>query len=61
VAEFVNSKGNGRNFTWTDQGFTDTMNWPASKVTLVYIRVCADDAYTDTCQTSGKQLYNPYR
>lgn len=60
MAEFVNSKGNGRSFTWTDPGFTDKRSQPAGKVTLVYIRVCVDDAFADTCQASGK-LYNPYR
>jgi hypothetical protein len=56
----VNSKGNGLSFTWTDQGFTDKKSQRASKVTFVYIRVCVDDAFADTCRTSGK-LYNPYR
>jgi hypothetical protein len=57
--KFVNKKGVGHSFTWTDQDFTYKKNEPASDVQYVYIKVCVD-RYRDTCKTSGR-LYNPDR
>jgi hypothetical protein len=57
--KFVNSKGCGNTQSWGWRGFTYKPNQPAATVKYVYVKVCVDDNFDDTCQTSSPK-YNPY-
>lgn len=57
--KFVNSKGCSNKQSWGWRGFTYKPNQTAITVRYVYVKVCVDDAFEDTCQTSGR-TYNPH-
>lgn len=57
--KFVNSRGCGHSQSWGWRSFSYKPNQPAATVTYVYIKVCVDGTFSDTCQTSARK-YNPY-
>ena len=56
--KFVNSKGCNHTQSWGWRPFSYKNNQPATTTKYVYIKVCVDDAFSDTCQTSARK-YNP--
>lgn len=57
--KFVNSQGCGHTQSWGWRSFTYKYNQPASTVKYVYVKVCVNDNFGDTCATSARK-YNPY-
>lgn len=57
--KFVNSKGCNKSQSWGWRSFTYKPNQLATTVRYVYVKVCVDDNFGDTCQTSARKN-NPY-
>jgi hypothetical protein len=57
--QFRNSRGCGHSQGWGWRTFTYKRNQPATTVRYVYVKVCVDDHFNDTCATSARR-YNPY-